>query len=576
MDKRFLLFLVIAALIMIVTPKLFPPARVPARTAKGRADTALVDSAHRAAVADTAGRAVAAAPVVAPAQVAAAAALPAHGDTIVVQTPRVRYRFGTLGASPLGAALMDYRALTKGGSQVELARPGFPLVTLGLLSQARDTTWLDRVAFTADSSALHETSPVLRFRGVAGSDTVAIAYTFSPDSYLVRVAGTVTGPGPNVLLLAMREGLRSSETDTVEDARHLSYVAKPMRDDPTDVDFRKLDPGQTRLENGPLDWVASKNKYFLVVAMSDTARAPFAGALLEGLPRPASKEATRASAIVVQPLVHGEGTSGAFAFTLYTGPQEWRRLLALGHDLENVNPYGGWFRGIIQPAATLLMRILLWAHDRFHVNYGWVVVVFGVALRLLLWPLNQSAMRAQLKVQRIQPELQAIQKRYKNTPDKLTAEMTRVYREHGMSPFSPLAGCLPMLIPMPVLYALYYVFQNTIEFRGVSFLWLADISQRDPYYILPIVMGVSMFLLSWIGLRVSPPNSQAKMMAYAMPVLMTLFFKNLAAGLNLYYAVQNIAALPQQWLIAQERAKVGVPATTAGPLGGSKKGEIGT
>jgi YidC/Oxa1 family membrane protein insertase len=127
-----------------------------------------------------------------------------------------------------------------------------------------------------------------------------------------------------------------------------------------------------------------------------------------------------------------------------------------------------------------------------------------------------------------------------------------------------------MLIPMPVLYALYYVFQNTIEFRGVSFLWLADISQKDPYYILPIVMGISMFLLSWIGLRASPQNSQAKMMAYAMPLGMTFLFKNFAAGLNLYYAVQNMAALPQQWMIAQERAKVGVPATSAGPAAAVK------
>jgi YidC/Oxa1 family membrane protein insertase len=364
----------------------------------------------------------------------------------------------------------------------------------------------------------------------------------------------------------MPEGLRSEEADTVEDERHLSYVVKPLHDDPAGVDFRKLDPGATRLENGPLDWVASKNKYFIVVALSDTAHLPFAGAVLEGLPRSPAKAATRATALVVQPLSQG----GAFAFTLYTGPQEWRRLLALGHDLQNVNPFGGIFSGIIQPAATLLMRVLLWAHDRFHVNYGWVVVIFGVAVRVLLWPLNQSAMRAQLKLQRIQPELQVIQKKHKNNPEKLTAEMTRLYKEHGMSPFSPLAGCIPMLIPMPVLYALYYVFQNTIEFRGVSFLWLADISQKDPYYILPIVMGISMFLLSWIGLRASPQNSQAKMMAYAMPLGMTFLFKNFAAGLNLYYAVQNMAALPQQWMIAQERAKVGVPATSAGPAAAVK------
>jgi YidC/Oxa1 family membrane protein insertase len=116
-------------------------------------------------------------------------------------------------------------------------------------------------------------------------------------------------------------------------------------------------------------------------------------------------------------------------------------------------------------------------------------------------------------------------------------------------------GCLPMLLPMPVLFALFFVFQNTIEFRGVPFLWLPDISQADPYYVIPIVMGLSMYVLSWIGMRNAPPNPQAKMMGYVLPVMMTVLFWRFASGLNLYYTIQNIAALPQQWLIARERGK---------------------
>jgi YidC/Oxa1 family membrane protein insertase len=108
---------------------------------------------------------------------------------------------------------------------------------------------------------------------------------------------------------------------------------------------------------------------------------------------------------------------------------------------------------------------------------------------------------------------------------------------------------------MPVLFALFFVFQNTIEFRGVPFMWLADISLKDPFYILPVLMGASMFLLSWIGSRNTPPNPQTKMMMYLFPVMMTFMLANFAAGLNLYYAVQNIASLPQQWLIANERAR---------------------
>jgi YidC/Oxa1 family membrane protein insertase len=301
----------------------------------------------------------------------------------------------------------------------------------------------------------------------------------------------------------------------------------------------------------------------VVALLTDTTGTPFSGAMLRGIPH-GKEVATSASATAVQPL----GANGEFAFELYAGPQEWRRLVAVGRDFDEVNPYGGIFKGVVQPFATVIMRVLLWMHAHLTLSYGWVLIVFGVAVRIVLWPLNQSAMRAQLKLQRIQPELQALQKKYKTQPDKQQAEMMRLYKEHGKSPFSPLAGCLPMLIPMPVLYALYYVFLNTIEFRGVPFLWMADISQKDPYYILPIVMGISMFVLSWIGLRAAPPNQQAKTMAYIMPVFMTVLFYRFAAGLNLYYAVQNIAALPQQWLIAKERAKA-APAAVSGPASGS-------
>jgi len=112
-----------------------------------------------------------------------------------------------------------------------------------------------------------------------------------------------------------------------------------------------------------------------------------------------------------------------------------------------------------------------------------------------------------------------------------------------------------MLLPMPVLFALFFVFANTIEFRGVPFLWLPDLSRADPYYIIPIVMGLSMFVLSKVGQIGMPPNPQTKMMLYFMPAFMTLLFLNFASGLNLYYAVSNIFSIPQQYLIAQRRLR---------------------
>jgi len=575
MDKRFILFVILAVLILVVTPRIFPPARHPA-PAGTAADTARGSATVESTLAKTPDTLAARVgqpappPVVSESTVTAAvtaAAPPAAPDTITVATPKAVYRFSTVGAAPIGVQLNDYTALSGHRGPVELARAETPLISYELVRAPGDTIQLDEQAFALDSTrSANGGLSSLTFHATARGVPVSISYTFAPDSYLVRVQGKVgatsTPQGTQYLIARLDRGLNSQEADTVDDQRHMAYVVKPVDGDAKSSPFSKLDTAQAKIETGPLDWVASKSKYFVLGLLSDSTTGPFSGVVLRGLPYTGKVE-KNATAFVLEPIT----PQGDFSFTIYAGPQEWRRLLALGNDFDHVNPYGSFFQPIVQPFATIVMRILLWTHDHLNINYGWVLVIFGIAVRVILWPLNQTAMRASLKMQRIQPELQALQKKYKNQPEKQQAEMMKLYKEHGMSPLSPLMGCLPMLIPMPVLFALYFVFQNTIEFRGVSFLWMADISLKDPYYILPIAMGISMFVLSWIGLRTSPSNSQAKMMAYIFPVMMTVFFFNLAAGLNLYYAVQNIAALPQQWLIARERAKVGPPTAVAAKTG---------
>jgi YidC/Oxa1 family membrane protein insertase len=145
-----------------------------------------------------------------------------------------------------------------------------------------------------------------------------------------------------------------------------------------------------------------------------------------------------------------------------------------------------------------------------------------------------------------------IQYNNKHDPQRLQQEMFKLYKEHSVN---PLGGCWPMLLPMPVLFALFFVFQNTIELRGASFLWLPDLSRPDPIYVIPLIMGLSMFGLSKVGQMGMEPNPQMKMMLYVMPVMMTFLFLNFASGLNLYYAVSNISSIPQQWLLARERMK---------------------
>jgi YidC/Oxa1 family membrane protein insertase len=390
---------------------------------------------------------------------------------------------------------------------------------------------------------------------------VSFLYSFVPDSYVVHVRGTVQGvAGQGFLLVDMPRTLPITERDTIDHYTHLAYAFKGEKKDAKSTGFSRIDPGERQLIAGPLTWAAAKSKYFLVGALAPNGSS-FSELDVTGGVR-TSKIATRASATLVQTLANG-----GFAFDVYTGPLEWRQVRAMGRDFENANPYGGWLQGIVQPFATLVIRALLWMHDALKLSYGWVLIVFGVAVRLILWPLQQNTMRTQLKMQRVQPELQAVQERYKSDPQKLQAEMMKVYAAHNMSPFSALSGCLPMLIPLPIFFALFFVFQNTIEFRGVPFLWLTDISLKDPYYILPVLVAATQFLMSWIGMRGMPPNPQTQMLTYAMPAMFLFFFINVASGLNLYYLTQNFIMLPQQWLLARERQKTqGQPVVQGTPI----------
>ena len=551
MNKRMLLALALSAAVIGLTQYLFPPAKPPAKpVAAASVAPPTAPGAAAPGVASNAAPSTPAATLAPGAPPAAASALVAV-DTTALTSARSTFRIANVGASPVSVSLSGYRQLAKGPKSpdaVELVRPGEALLQYAIVVKeptGNRVIDLSGVPFTTTRSD----DRTVTYAGQSGGATVQITYAFQPDSFLVRVGGKITGlASPAFLRVTLPSGLNSSEADSSEDQRHLAVAMKPVTGNVTSVPFTKLDPGESKLEEGPFTWVASKSKFFITGLLTAKGDRPFDEVTVTGGPKTGKVE-SRVVATALQSL-----QDGTFRFELYAGPQEWRRMLSLGRDFENSNPYGGWLQNFVQPFATMVMKVLLWMHE-YGLSYGWVLVIFGIAVRLLLWPFNQRAMRTSMKMQVLQPELQAVQEKYKADPQKMQAEVMRVYSEHGMSPFSALSGCLPMLLPMPVFITLFFVFQNTIEFRGVPFLHLADISQRDPTFIIPLLMAGSAFLLSWIGMRGVPPNPQAKIMAYMFPAMMFAFFFSAAAGLNLYYMVQNIAALPQQWLISNERLK---------------------
>jgi YidC/Oxa1 family membrane protein insertase len=561
MDKRTLLALALMALVIVFTPMLFPSSRRPLP-----ASTDSVSAPPTTAAPNSASVSPAPTP---PAQqrttVAEAPLAPANvvAESTVLAAPRAKYSIVTPGAVPSTVRINGYADLRPGrrDSMVVMQHTG-PLLRYRLATGA-DTTDLSTVPFAIQRSGSDVTL-------TATAPAITITYKVTPDAFRTSVVGRVANAVPgSALLIDLPHELRSAEADTLDDLRHLAYGYKLPRRDVVSVPFSKLDT-VIRVDTGAMQWVSVRTKYWLVALMRPVSATgvggTFHGLVMRG-DTAVAKIKRHASATTSIPLNNGE-----FAFDMYAGPQSWQELHALGNELENVNPYAGFMHGVVQPFATIVMRVLLWMKATFRVNYGWVLVLFGIVIRLLLWPLNQKAMRTSMQMQRLQPELQEIQKKYKTDPDKQRDALVKLYQAHGMSPLSPMLGCLPMLLPMPVLFALYFVFQNTIEFRGVQFLWLPDISLRDPYYIIPVIMGASMFLLSWIGMRSMPPNPQTKMMSYMMPVMFTVMFLNFASGLNLYYAVQNIAALPQQWILTRERAKAGAVASTTPALSAAKAG----
>ncbi|MHB1313712.1 MAG: membrane protein insertase YidC, partial [Gemmatimonadaceae bacterium] len=536
MDKKLFLAFALSGVVVVATPFLFPraknaptPAPVEVAAPGGAAATG-IPATTAAAATPTASGAAPAAAAAAPGAQAPTAPATIVPETLTVNTSLSHTQFSTVGAAPIDVQVIGYHGLGASKGVVSIHQKGEALLRYRILAGA-DTIDLAKMPFTNTRTVAANGAEIVTFHGVHGAADITLQYTQAPKDYLNTVKVTVAGTAaPAFLLVDMPTGFVSQEGDTLGDLNALAYAVKPQKGNAKGIPFRKLDPGEQRLEVGPMFWAVAKNKYFVVALLTSEKAPTIAEMHFEGGAR-TSKLATRGIATAVLPL----SAAGAVQFDLYTGPQEWQRMRALGRDFENANPYGGFLQGVVQPFATIVMRSLLWMKATTHLNYGWVLVIFGVVIRLLMWPLNQKAMRASMKLQRIQPEMQALQAKYKSDPQKQQAEIMKLYSEHGMSPLSPLLGCLPMLLPMPILFALFFVFQNTIEFRGVAFMWLPDISLKDPLYILPLVMGASMYVLSWIGMRNAPPNPQAKMMAYIMPAMMTFFLINFASGLNLYY-----------------------------------------
>jgi len=560
-EIRFLLAVVLMIAVLVITNFLFPPVPpveppgspdIESEQAGQVEDTQLGEAPEGQAapsVTDSQGPAI-------PGQSQAEEAVQGAGAPsqliVTVRSPLYEYTFSNRGARLLSARLLNFPSFTFPGP-VELVNPDGHGVLGSRLLVGGDTLDLRDLTFDVDpAEGLQlregEGEGTMRFtyRHPSHPFTYEVAYSFDPDHYVINVTGQVRGLDGEVLLTDMGTGIPFNEQRERDETRTAAYVVNHLQQGIRAEPLSRVNG--VRVEEGPFLWAAFKSKYFLFALLAGTSEGEdsYLGGVLV---RDGAGE-YEADLTATQSL----RSDGAFGYRVFLGPQEFARLSNLGEDMQNVNPYGWKFvRPIVRPFVGIIMAILTFFHENLRIGYGWVLILFGVLMRVVLYPLNQKAMRSQIKNMAVQPLIQEIQTKYKDNPEKLQKEMMKVWKEHG---YNPLGGCLPMLLPWPVLIALFFVFQNTIGLRGVSFLWLPDLSAPDPYYILPLFLGVSMFLLQWVSMKSMPQtNQQMKMMMYFMPIMMVFIFFQLASGLNLYYATANIATLPQQIMIAGERKK---------------------
>jgi len=485
-----------------------------------------------------------------------------------VETPLFRLEFSNYGATVRSVELFEYRSFARDGA-VQLMPPDARRVLGGLWAYGTgaDTVSLSRFPFSvtpadgirlgadADAEGGRDSATlVFRFDHPSGQFFAEVRYTFFADSYMVHVDGRLPqlpAPDRTTLVLDMAPGLAVNELRAAEDRRMMAFSGNRLDDGIRARPLERVDAPE-RID-GPLLWAAVKSKFFLHAVLPRGGGEGEAGGapnFLAGLSVRPGMPGAGPAVRVAMPV----SPAGAYAYRTYLGPMERDRLVAVGDDLEEVNPYGWrFFRPIVRPFVGIVIWLMKFLHETLLLSYGWVLIVIGLLMRVLMWPLYQKSMRAQVKGMAVTPLLQELQKKYADDRERLQRETLKLYKEHGVN---PLAGCFPMLLPWPVLIALFFVFQNTIELRGEAFLWLPDLSAPDPYYALPLFLGASMFLLQFISIKAAgAANPQMKMLMYIMPPMMTFIFWNFASGLNLYYSIVNVATIPQQVLIAKQRKK---------------------
>jgi YidC/Oxa1 family membrane protein insertase len=393
----------------------------------------------------------------------------------------------------------------------------------------------------------------------AGAGRVVKTLRFKNGSYALDVSVKMAGMEDVIAnyeyQVIWENGLRYVEHNSVDESRQAEaflYAGGEV----TSIDASK--PGETPVSNtsGVTDWVATRNKYFAVVILSEDKKAD--GAYLEGRCEKAPDQGIIEHYSIGLKVPYKNSLEETTKFTLFLGPLDYDIINSYGRGLDHIMSLGwSWIRPI---TVFLFIPLFKFLHI-FVSNYGIVIILFSIIIKLALHPLTRSSMKSMKKMQALQPMMEEIRTKFKDDPNQMNIQIMKLYKDYGVN---PAGGCLPLLLQMPILYALYALFANSIQLRQAGFVWwIKDLSVPDVFVDLPftlpvfglhnisglaLMMGITMFIQQ--KMTVNDPRQKA--MVWMMPVMMTLLFNSLPSGLNLYYFVFNLLAIGQQVFVNKQ------------------------
>jgi len=416
---------------------------------------------------------------------------------------------------------------------------------------------LDRIGFRVDKSTINLSgteSEKLQFTYTFPSgETLTKTYRFFGDKYSFDLELEVNGIGTLDLRdsyeIYFEPGLEPTEKKIEDDLSSFKAFALLGEDIESFDDFN--DAGRiTEDLDGVVDWISTRSKFFTLAMMPQTRNA--SGMRLDGARRSHDEDRgitgyTHIGMALKMRL--GQRDNLFDAYTIYIGPLDYNILSEYGNNIENTLDLG-W--SVIRPFSKFITWFLVWLHQ-YIPNYGVVIILFTVLIKLIFSPLSLMSMKSMRKMQTIQPLMNEIKEKYKKDPQKMNQETMKLYKQEKVN---PIGGCLPMLPQIPIFFALFTVFRSTIEFRGAPFIfWMQDLSQPDELYILPVIMAATMFFQQKITMK----DPKQKMMVYIFPALFLWWGITFPSGLVLYWTVFNVFGLLEAVFVHKRHQ----PVTTA-------------